>query len=57
MLVATEGGASYSESEYTCWMKDAGFGDVCRINLPGPSGLIVGLLRQGNQNSKATMLT
>ena len=43
MLVSTEAGASYSESEYTHWMKAAGFTEVCRINLPGPSSLIVGL--------------
>ena len=43
MLVGTDAGASYSEVEYTHWMKAAGFTDVCRINLPGPSGLIVGL--------------
>jgi len=43
MLVNTDVGASYSEVEYTHWMKAAGFTDVCRINLPGPSGLIVGL--------------
>ncbi len=43
MLVDTDVGASYSEVEYTHWMKAAGFTDVCRINLPGPSGLIVGL--------------
>ena len=42
MLVATDAGATYSEPEYTQWMKTAGFSDVCRINLPGPSGLIVG---------------
>jgi (2Fe-2S) ferredoxin/predicted O-methyltransferase YrrM len=42
MLVSTDAGASYSEPEYTGWMKNAGFSDVCRINLPGPSGLIVG---------------
>ena len=42
MLVSTEAGASYSEPEYTRWMKDAGFVDVCRIDLPGPSSLIVG---------------
>ena len=42
MLVATDAGASYSEPEYTQWMKAAGFSDVCRINLPGPSSLIVG---------------
>ena len=43
MLVSTEAGASYSEPEYTHWMKAAGFTEVCRINLPGPSSLIVGL--------------
>jgi len=42
MLVATDAGASYSEPEYTQWMKAAGFTGVRRINLPGPSGLIVG---------------
>jgi len=42
MLVSTESGASYSECEYTEWMKAAGFADVSRINLPGPSSLIVG---------------
>jgi cyclopropane fatty-acyl-phospholipid synthase-like methyltransferase len=44
MLVATEAGASYSEFEYTQWMKAAGFTEVCRIKLPGPSDLIVGLV-------------
>jgi len=43
MLVATEAGASYNESEYSGWMKAAGFTEVRRIDLPGPSGLIVGL--------------
>jgi len=42
MLVSTECGASYSEPEYTRWMKAAGFREVSRINLPGPSSLIVG---------------
>ncbi len=42
MLVATDAGASYSKSEYAAWMKAAGFPEVSRINLPGPSGLIVG---------------
>ena len=45
MLVSTESGASYSESEYRGWMNAAGFTEVCRINLPGPSSLIVGLVR------------
>lgn len=42
MLVGTQAGASYSEAEYTAWMKAAGFSKVSRINLPGPSDLIVG---------------
>jgi 3-hydroxy-5-methyl-1-naphthoate 3-O-methyltransferase len=41
MLVNTDAGASYSEVEYTHWMKAAGFTEVCRINLPGPSSLLV----------------
>ncbi len=45
MLVSTDSGASYSEAEYTRWMKDAGFTEVSRINLPGPSGLIVGVVK------------
>jgi 3-hydroxy-5-methyl-1-naphthoate 3-O-methyltransferase len=45
MLVNTDAGASYSESEYTHWMKAAGFTEVFRINLPGPSGLIVGVVK------------
>jgi len=45
MLVATDAGASYSELEYTDWMKAAGFTEVGRINLPGPSGLIVGRVK------------
>ena len=45
MLVGTESGASYSEPEYTRWMQEAGFTDVRRINLPGPSDLIVGVAR------------
>ncbi len=45
MLVSTEAGASYSEVEYTQWMQAAGFTDVRRINLPGPSGLIVGCVK------------
>ena len=46
MLVGTDAGASYSEAEYTAWMKAAGFDEVCRINLPGPSDLIVGVVKQ-----------
>ena len=42
MLVGTDGGASYSEPEYASWMKDAGFNEVRKIDMPGPSDLIVG---------------
>jgi (2Fe-2S) ferredoxin/predicted O-methyltransferase YrrM len=42
MLVNTEAGASYSEPEYTEWMKASGFKEVCRIKLPGPGDLMVG---------------
>ena len=42
MLVGTEAGASYSEPEYTSWMKAAGLTEIHRITLPGPSDLIVG---------------
>ncbi|HXY49955.1 MAG TPA: methyltransferase [Terriglobales bacterium] len=42
MLVSTVAGDSYSESEYTTWMKAAGFPEVRRIKLPGPSDLMVG---------------
>jgi hypothetical protein len=41
----TEAGACYSEQEYTSWMKAAGFIEARRINLPGPSDLIVGRVR------------
>jgi (2Fe-2S) ferredoxin/predicted O-methyltransferase YrrM len=42
MLVGTESGASYSEPEYFSWMRDAGFPEVTRIKMPGPSDMIVG---------------
>jgi len=45
MLVSTDAGASYSEAEYTGWMEAAGFSEVRRINLPGPSDLIVGQVK------------
>jgi (2Fe-2S) ferredoxin/predicted O-methyltransferase YrrM len=43
MLVGTDAGATYSELEYTGWMKAAGLAGIRRIKLPGPSDLIVGL--------------
>jgi len=42
MLVGTRAGSAYSEAEYAGWMGEAGFRDVARLRLPGPSDLIVG---------------
>jgi (2Fe-2S) ferredoxin/ubiquinone/menaquinone biosynthesis C-methylase UbiE len=41
MLVNTRGGASYSEDEYTAWLREAGFEDVRRVPLAGPAGVLV----------------
>ena len=41
MLVATLGGATYSEPEYDAWLRDAGFSEVKRIRIPGPINLIL----------------
>ncbi len=41
MLVATHGGATYSEPEYDTWLQAAGFAEVKRIRIPGPINLIV----------------
>jgi (2Fe-2S) ferredoxin/predicted O-methyltransferase YrrM len=43
MLVNTEGGASYSEDEYTAWLREAGFGEVRRVPLPGPAGVLIAM--------------
>lgn len=43
MLVGTRAGASYSEPEYRNWLEGAGFVDVQRLHLPGPTGLMVGV--------------
>ncbi len=41
MLVATRGGATYSQPEYDAWLAAAGFGESKRICMPGPVNLIV----------------
>jgi predicted O-methyltransferase YrrM len=41
MLVGTRGGSSYSEPEYVCWLESAGFRDIRRVRLPGPTGLMI----------------
>ncbi len=42
MLVGTKEGSTYSEPEYSEWMREAGFTEVDRVKLPGPSDLMVG---------------
>jgi len=43
MLVGTPAGSTYSYEEYTAWLHGAGFAEVRKIRLPGPSSLIVGV--------------
>jgi len=43
MLVGTRAGSSYSEPEYATWLQSAGFSNVRRVRLPGPSGLMIGV--------------
>jgi len=42
MLVGTRAGSAYSEAEYAAWLAGAGFQDVARRPLPGPSDLMIG---------------
>jgi predicted O-methyltransferase YrrM len=42
MLTGTENGSSYSEPEYAAWLCEAGFTEVRRVCLEGPSGLMIG---------------
>lgn len=42
MLVGTKGGSSYSEDEYAGWLRSAGFVEVRRVDLPGPTALMIG---------------
>jgi 3-hydroxy-5-methyl-1-naphthoate 3-O-methyltransferase len=42
MLVGTRAGASYSEPEYTDWLKAAGFKETKRVRMPGPANLMIG---------------
>jgi (2Fe-2S) ferredoxin/predicted O-methyltransferase YrrM len=41
MLVNTQSGASYSEDEYTAWLREAGFREVRRVPMAGPAGVLV----------------
>ncbi len=42
MLIGTQEGASYSESEYRAWLEDAGFKHIRKIDLESNSSIIVG---------------
>jgi predicted O-methyltransferase YrrM len=42
MLVGTRGGSSYSEDEYAGWLAQEGFVEVRRVDLPGPTALMLG---------------
>ena len=42
MLVGTRAGSSYSEAEYTDWLKKTGFADIRLVKLPGPTALMIG---------------
>jgi (2Fe-2S) ferredoxin/predicted O-methyltransferase YrrM len=41
MLVGTPAGSSYSVTEYTEWLRAAGFENVRHVRLPGPTGLMI----------------
>ncbi len=41
MLVSTAAGSSYSEAEYREWLETAGFQDIRRAQLPGPTDLMI----------------
>lgn len=41
MLVGTPSGASWTEGDYTAWLREAGFAESERIRLPGPASLVI----------------
>jgi cyclopropane fatty-acyl-phospholipid synthase-like methyltransferase len=41
MLVGTSNGDTYTEEEYASWLRDTGFVDIRRVNLPGPASLMI----------------
>ena len=43
MLVATHNGGAYSYDEYASWLRDAGFGDVERREIKGPTSVIIAM--------------
>jgi (2Fe-2S) ferredoxin/predicted O-methyltransferase YrrM len=43
MLVGTREGSAYSDAEYAAWLTEVGFVDVGKVELPGPTDLMVAL--------------
>jgi hypothetical protein len=41
MLVGTREGSAYGDVEYGAWLTETGFVDVRRVELPGPTDLMV----------------
>jgi hypothetical protein len=41
MLVGTREGSTYSAAEYSAWLTETGFVDVRKVDLPGPTDLVV----------------
>jgi len=41
MLVGTATGSTYSEEEYSAWLREAGFVDLRRVTLVGPNDLLI----------------
>ncbi len=55
MLVGTSSGDCYTEAEYAAWLREAGFGEVARRDLPGPASLMIGRrLANGGAGRDAT---
>jgi (2Fe-2S) ferredoxin/ubiquinone/menaquinone biosynthesis C-methylase UbiE len=46
MLVGTQSGSSYSESEYREWLGQAGFEDIKMIRPPGPTGILIAVRKK-----------
>ncbi len=42
MLVGTLSGSTYSEDEYHDWLEKAGFENIRKVALPGPTALMIG---------------
>lgn len=41
MAVNTENGRAFTFSELRLWLEDAGFRNVCTLDVPGPSPLVL----------------